>query len=109
MGQDQYDGDTSKGVIFYGYQLEESSFATSYIPNHGTSGGATRIKDDVDRLEGLNADGLTNGYNTTIYCKFKMIYDAKSASGFLVNFTPNVSGSLASDPRMLLFTSPRER
>ena len=32
--------------VFYGVQLEKGAYATSYIPNHGTSAGVTR-NDDV--------------------------------------------------------------
>jgi hypothetical protein len=37
-----YTGNSSKGVYIYGAMLEEGSYATSYIPNYGTSGGVTR-------------------------------------------------------------------
>jgi hypothetical protein len=32
-------------IYIYGAQVEEKSFATSYIPNHGVSGGVTRLAD----------------------------------------------------------------
>lgn len=101
-GQDQYDGDTSKGMIFYGYQVEKSSFATSYIPTHGTAG--TRVRDDVGVISNTTTDGLTNGYNTTIYAKFKLLADKRGSITGLVNYYVPISG-LQNDPRMLLYTS----
>ena len=32
-------------ILFYGFQQEEGSYVSSYIPNHGTSGGVTRAAD----------------------------------------------------------------
>ncbi len=59
-----FNGDASKGIYFYGLQLEkgrlrsfDSSFygsATSYIPNHGTLAGVTRYRDQV-KTESDNA------------------------------------------------------
>ena len=41
-----YLGVASSGINMYGLQLEGSaSYASSYIPNHGTSGGVTRAAD----------------------------------------------------------------
>ena len=40
-----FDGDGTNGVFVYGAQLEAGDFATSYIPNYGTSGGVTRAQD----------------------------------------------------------------
>lgn len=40
-------GDGTSGVLMYGWQSEEASYATSYIPNHGTSGGVTRAADSM--------------------------------------------------------------
>ena len=40
-----YTGDGTSGVYIYGAQLEQGSYATSYIPNFGNSAGATRVAD----------------------------------------------------------------
>ena len=46
-----YTGDATKGFLFYGFQLEKKHFRTSYIPNHGTSDGVTRLYDTTDSLD----------------------------------------------------------
>ena len=46
-----YDGDTTKGLLFYGLQIEKNHFCTSYIPNHGKSGGETRNDDVTDTVD----------------------------------------------------------
>ena len=37
-----YQGDGTSGVYIWGAQLEQGSYATSYIPNYGTAAGITR-------------------------------------------------------------------
>ena len=37
-----YQGNNIDSLYIYGAQLEQGSYATSYIPNYGTSGGVTR-------------------------------------------------------------------
>ena len=46
-----YLGDATKGIYFYGLQLEKGAFATSYIPNHGTAAGVTRNFDTTDSVD----------------------------------------------------------
>ena len=48
-------GDGTSGVYIYGAQLEQGSYATSYIPTSGQSGGVTRVK-----------DACTNGANEQV-------------------------------------------
>ena len=38
-------GNGTSGIYIYGAQLEQGSYATSYIPNYGNSAGATRSAD----------------------------------------------------------------
>ena len=45
---DSYTGDGTSGVYIFGAQLEEGSYATSYIPNYGTSAGITRSADSAN-------------------------------------------------------------
>jgi len=49
-----YTGDGTSGHYWYGLQAEAGSYPTSYIPNHGTSGGVTRA---AEKLEVTGANG----------------------------------------------------
>ena len=40
-----YIGNPSKNVFIWGAQVEAGNYRTSYIPNHGVSGGVTRLAD----------------------------------------------------------------
>ena len=44
-GVDGYTGDGTSGVYIFGAQVEQQSYATSYIPNYGESAGVTRLVD----------------------------------------------------------------
>jgi hypothetical protein len=53
-------GDGTSGAYIYGFQLEASAtYASSYIPNHGESGGVTRAADVC------NGGGNTESINST--------------------------------------------
>ena len=52
-----YLGDGSSGVYIWGAQLEQGSYATSYIPNYGTSAGVTRS------AETANGSGDASTFN----------------------------------------------
>jgi hypothetical protein len=54
-----YTGDATKGAYIWGAQFEEGSYATSYIPNFGTSAGVTRNQDIFTR------DGIGSLINST--------------------------------------------
>ena len=51
-------------ILVYGFQVEQGSYATSYIPNHGTSGGVTRAADSCSVTGASDVIGQTEG---TIY------------------------------------------
>ena len=52
-------------ILIYGFQLEEGSYATSYIPTYGTS--VTRTIDDCFLTNAQDLIGQTEG---TLYCEF---------------------------------------
>ncbi len=50
-GADEYIGDDVSGIYLYGRQLEQASYATSYIPTYGTS--VTRLYDYLPIKSGM--------------------------------------------------------
>ena len=54
-------GNNSNGIYIYGAQIEAGSYATSYIPNHGTSGGVTRAADSCSVTGVSDVIGQTEG------------------------------------------------
>ena len=54
-----YTGDGTSGILFYGYQVEEGAMATSYIPTYGST--ATRTA-DLATLEDVNEFVKGNAY-----------------------------------------------
>ena len=59
-------------IYIWGAQLEEKSFSTSYIPNHGVSGGVTRLADVC------NNSGSAQDFNSeqgTLYAEISALAD----------------------------------
>ena len=57
-----YLGVASSGINMYGLQLESSaSYVSSYIPNHGTTGGVTRAADSCSVTGVSDVIGQTEG------------------------------------------------
>jgi len=55
----------SVGTIYaWGAQMEEGAYATSYIPNHGTSAGVTR---DYDTTDSLDFGDYMDGDDVTLF------------------------------------------
>jgi hypothetical protein len=54
-----FTGNATDGVLGWGVQVEEGSYATSYIPNFGTAAGVTRNQDIFTR------DGIGSLINST--------------------------------------------
>jgi len=55
---ESYTGDGTSGVHIFGAQCEAGSYATSYIPNHGESGGVTRAADSC--INGGSAESINS-------------------------------------------------
>ena len=56
-----YTGDGTSAVYLYGAQVEAGSYSTSYIPNHGESGGVTRAADSCSVTGASDVIGQTEG------------------------------------------------
>ena len=67
-----FGGATARDIEVWGAQCEQASYATSYIPNHGTSGGVTRAADSCSVTGVSDVIGQTEG---TIYAEFFMPND----------------------------------
>lgn len=46
-------GTANDAILVWGAQQEDGNYATSYIPNHGTSGGVTRVS-EVGKLQDMD-------------------------------------------------------
>ena len=66
-GAIKYTSQSNKGFRIVGWQMEEGSYATSYIPTYGTS--QTRVQ-DISKLTGSNFTDVFSG-NGTIYTNFE--------------------------------------
>jgi|TARA_R100000030_G_scaffold93336_1_gene79387 hypothetical protein len=111
-----YDGDTTKGLLFYGLQIEKGPFCTSYIPTYGST--VTRTKDvfvsPVDDSEyatddftffidykdfksnGLTSAGLWRAlYRDSIASSHRSIFQYNTSIGYhgFPSSTPSTSGS----------------
>ena len=63
-----YNTDGGADVYAYGAQLEAGSYSTSYIPNHGESGGVTRAADSCSVTGASDVIGQTEG---TLFAEFE--------------------------------------
>jgi hypothetical protein len=63
---------TTNGVYVWGAQLEELSYATSYIPNHGTALGVTRA---TEILTGSGNSTLINSTEGVLYAEIAALAD----------------------------------
>ena len=68
-------GNQEGTILFYGAQVEEGSYPTSYIPNH-SGGSVTREADECTKTTISGLIGQTEG---TIYCEFE--YNGAADSG----------------------------
>jgi hypothetical protein len=71
-----YTGNGSSGYYLYGWQIEAGSYVSSYIPNHGESGGVTRAADSCSVTGASDVIGQTEG---VIY--FEWDYQNVGSSG----------------------------
>ena len=63
-GAASYVGDDVSGIYIYGAQVEQGSYATSYIPTYGTS--VTRNNDETD-VTGLQSKGILSSTQGTMF------------------------------------------
>ena len=91
-----------KYVYLYGCQLEQGSYATSYIPTYGTS--VTRVKDDAITLSIPDVIGQTEG---TLFVEYTRNSLAESSFFVLSLLTGTTAGSYGNS--IYLFQLPNGR
>ena len=77
-----YTGDGTSGVYVYGAQLEQSSFATSYIPTEGSI--KTRL---ADAAFGAGSSDLINSTEGVLYAEIAALADDGTARTISINNT----------------------
>ena len=91
-------GSTLDSCLLWGYQIEKTSFSTSYIPCHGAA--ATRSRDDVTALD---TSGFSFGTTCTIF--YEGIINQATASHVRPVTMFGSHGSPADAERYLLFAT----
>ena len=69
---------TNEDLFIYGLQLEAGSYVSSYIPNHGTSGGVTRAADSCSVTGVSDVIGQTEG-TLFVECEYERTSTAVGA------------------------------
>jgi hypothetical protein len=69
-------GNNTDGVYIYGAQLEEGSYATSYIPTSGQSGGVTRA---ADVARGAGNEQVFNDSEGVLFANVADFYDSTTS------------------------------
>jgi hypothetical protein len=90
-GVNVYTGDGTSGAYFWGAQLEEGSYATSYIPTSGST--VTRVKDQYSKTGISNLIGQTEG---VIFMDWIMNHQSNSTSEdvFTLSVTDGTTNNL---------------
>jgi hypothetical protein len=79
-----YTGNGTSGFEIYGWQIEAGSYSTSYIPNHGESGGVTRAADLCYKMGASDVIGQTEG---TLFYDWVMNHESPNTSEDLYTLT----------------------
>ncbi len=88
-------------IYAYGAQIELGSYPTSYIPNHGTSGGVTRAADSCSVTGVSDVIGQTEG---TMFAEFTI--DSDNTDGYNRIFAVSDNSS---NNRIVLFAQNTEK
>ena len=86
--QFSHQGVSGSGLYIYGLQLEAGSYVSSYIPNHGTSGGVTRAADSCKIAHG---EGLPTDYPFVMYSEAEI--DTTKGSRCILSFLNEAVGN----------------
>ena len=86
--QFSHQGVSGSGLYIYGLQLEAGSYVSSYIPNHGESGGVTRAADSCKIAHG---EGLPTDYPFVMYSEAEI--DTTKGSRCILSFLNEAVGN----------------
>jgi len=81
-------GGSSLDILIWGAQVEQGSYATSYIPNMGESGGVTRAADSCKIAHG---EGLPTDYPFVMYSEAEI--DTTKGSRCILSFLNEAVGN----------------
>jgi len=96
-------GDVTKGVYFYGFQIELGAFATSYIPTTTTS--LTRNADSVN-MTGTNFSSWYNASEGTLSFEGSVFVDQGSTTVDFIQISNGVSNAISIDLAMFGVAGP---
>jgi hypothetical protein len=101
-GVNQYNGDGTSGVYIWGAQIEQGSYATSYIPTQGAT--ATRVDETCEQTPPSGIIGQTEG---SIFAEFKSLNSVTNLILWMINPSGGLYGDMikldcGSDNRMRL-------
>ena len=96
-GEEVFGGDTAKGFYIWGAQLEESPYATSYIPTTGST--ATRAA-DVSTSAATFGNSWYEQSEGTVFAETIYNNDTSGATAFFNNASYNNLISLQRDPSL---------
>ncbi len=86
--------DTATDFEVYGAQVEAGSYPTSYIPNHGTSGGVTRAADTMT-LSNLQVNNLLGSNQGSFVFHYKPYNAYTGSSGEIFDFRIDANNRVA--------------
>ena len=87
---DSYQGNGTSGVYIFGAQLEQKSYATSYMPNYGESAGVTRLAESCGQIPISGVIGQTEG---TVYWEINVKTTVATANENILNIDAGSFGN----------------
>jgi len=90
ISNETYNGNGTSGVYIFGAQLEQKSYATSYMPNYGESAGVTRLAESCGQIPISGVIGQTEG---TVYWEINVKTTVATANENILNIDAGSFGN----------------